>query len=209
MERTYRWTMDSVVDALFQFYADRDYWPAGRYQWRSINGLPSPWTITRLVNPQWFPYWRRPDRRGVPEESLTPRPWERGIWRRPWDALQLSLAEDERCTGKMAFKLPNALAKSVAFKRIGFDKLVKEAGKQAQVVHRDERFGTLYALPGERRFEPMYIVRVTNSTAEPDGTFAEYFLRVPPRFWRVQDALAWTFGLDRRNGPRYEPLIET
>lgn len=38
-------------------------------------------------------------------------------------------------------------------------------------------------------------VRVTNSTREPDGTFREYVLRVPPKTSTLVEGIAWTFGM--------------
>ncbi len=66
-------------------------------------------------------------------------------------------------------------------------------------------FGTLYLkqLPGD---EPIALVRVKNSTAEPDGSYKEYFLRVPPTMKTVQEAVAWTFFL---KPDQYDPSIET
>jgi hypothetical protein len=37
------------------------------------------------------------------------------------------------------------------------------------------------------------MVEVVNSTAEPDGDFKTYWLRVPPTVARPREALAWTF----------------
>lgn len=71
---------------------------------------------------------------------------------------------------------------------------------------RDEsELGTLYLkqLPGD---EPIALVRVRNSTAEADGTFKEYFLRVPPSIKSVREAIAWTFQL---SSEQYSPDLET
>ena len=38
------------------------------------------------------------------------------------------------------------------------------------------------------------MVQVTNSTPEPDGSFKDYWLRVPPDTERAKQAVAWTFG---------------
>jgi len=65
--------------------------------------------------------------------------------------------------------------------------------------------GTLYLkqIPGD---EPIALVRVKNGTPEPDGTYKEYFLRVPPTMKTVQEAVAWTFYL---RPDEYGPSIET
>lgn len=66
---------------------------------------------------------------------------------------------------------------------------VGDAG--AKELHRDD-YGTLYRaeLPGD---EPLVMVKVVNSTAEPDGSFKDYFLRVPPQTRTAREAVAWTF----------------
>jgi hypothetical protein len=64
----------------------------------------------------------------------------------------------------------------------------------AKLIHKDE-CGELYRqeLIGD---EPIVMVRVTNSTPEPDGHLKKYFLRVPPDITTARQAVAWTFGLE-------------
>ena len=50
------------------------------------------------------------------------------------------------------------------------------------------------------------MVRVRNSTPEPDGTYKIYRLRVPPWIQTARQAVAWTFGLSEEE---YAPLEET
>lgn len=52
---------------------------------------------------------------------------------------------------------------------------------------------------GTRNFndEPFQMVEVVNSTPEPDGSFKHYFLRVPPTIQDADEAVAWTFNLDK------------
>jgi len=69
-----------------------------------------------------------------------------------------------------------------------------------------DRFGTLYRAIETGAREPFVMVKVTNATAEPDGTFREYFLRVPPATTTPHAAVAWTFGL---NSDQYAPDCET
>jgi hypothetical protein len=60
-------------------------------------------------------------------------------------------------------------------------------------VHRDET-GVLY----RKEFlndEPLVMVKVINSTVEPDGSFKSYFLRVPPSMTTAREAVAWTFDM--------------
>jgi hypothetical protein len=76
---------------------------------------------------------------------------------------------------------------------------------RANIVDADPRFGVLYRalLPGD---EPLVLVNVKNATAEPDGSFKEYWLRVPPDMRTAREAVAWTFGFATED---YAPLMET
>ena len=55
--------------------------------------------------------------------------------------------------------------------------------------------------------EPLVMVRLVNSTPEPDGERKIYWLRVPPDVQTAREAVAWTFGIERPE--TYAPLIET
>ncbi|WP_207485664.1 DUF6745 domain-containing protein [Arenibaculum pallidiluteum] len=54
--------------------------------------------------------------------------------------------------------------------------------------------------------EPLVMVKVRNSTQEPDGTYRDYWLRVPPTVTSPRAAVAWTFGLPAAD---YQPRAET
>jgi uncharacterized protein DUF6745 len=211
--RKEKWTLESVVDALFAFHKSRKRWPQ-HWEYRSMNGLPSRWKLVRLVNPTYYAPYESPfSPLLLPQEPVTTR--EFIGWRRPWDFLQIAIAKDDRCTTELVFTLPNALARKEAIQRIGFENLVKNC-PTARKISSNPKYGELWQLPAETAFEMMHIVKVKNATAEPDGTFAEYFLRVPPWCWEVKQAIGWTFQLDqsRRYGRRrerieYRPLVET
>jgi hypothetical protein len=74
----------------------------------------------------------------------------------------------------------------------------------ARVISSDS-CGTLYK-KDMRGDEPVLMVRVTNSTAEPDGTYKDYFLRVPPDIMTAREAVAWTFGMHK---DQYHPEKQT
>jgi hypothetical protein len=84
--------------------------------------------------------------------------------------------------------------------RFGWDRYLIESG--AKPIHQSER-GTLYRseIPDD---EPLVMVKVTNSTPEPDGHFKDYFLRVPPTIKTADEAVAWTFGVKD-----YAPVAES
>lgn len=52
----------------------------------------------------------------------------------------------------------------------------------------------------------LVMVKVVNSTPEPDGQFKDYFLRVPPQMRRAKEAVAWTFN---KTETKYQPAMET
>lgn len=64
--------------------------------------------------------------------------------------------------------------------------------------------------------EPLVAIKVKNSTPEEDGSYKDYFIRIPPYFGRrrflvskekiIRDAIAWTFAM---KGSEYDPKIET
>ena len=96
----------------------------------------------------------------------------------------------------------NAEVRRVMMNVFGQDRFLLLSG--AKAIHSDD-FGTLYRkeLPGD---EPLVMVKVVNATAEPDGSFKDYFLRVPPHIVRAREAVAWTFGKREMD---YEPAVET
>lgn len=75
----------------------------------------------------------------------------------------------------------------------------------AQLIHEDE-CGQLYQreISGD---EPLTMVRVVNSTPEPDGSYRTFFLRVPPTITTAREAVAWTFDID--DAEEYKPLQES
>jgi hypothetical protein len=84
----------------------------------------------------------------------------------------------------------------------GVGKYILDAG--AEEIHSD-RWGTLYKKE-QSNDEPIVTVKVKNSTAEPDGSFRHYFIRVPEDCTTAHQAVAWTFGLDTKE---YSPSVET
>ncbi|MER6912189.1 DUF6745 domain-containing protein [Streptomyces sp. NPDC000594] len=96
----------------------------------------------------------------------------------------------------------NAELRRVMLEYYGYERYLAESG--ARPVHRDEA-GLLWriALEGD---EDVVMVEVVNSTAEPDGTFRTYWLRVPPTTRTAKEGVAWTFGLDKAD---YAPLVQT
>ncbi|MBB5869011.1 hypothetical protein F4553_002390 [Allocatelliglobosispora scoriae] len=96
----------------------------------------------------------------------------------------------------------NAEIRRVMLEHFGFDRYLRDSG--AARTQSDE-CGVLWRveLPGD---EPLVMVEVINSTAEPDGTFRTYFLRVPPTIRTARAGVAWTFDLTEAE---YSPLQQT
>ena len=96
----------------------------------------------------------------------------------------------------------NTEIRRVMLDSYGIDRYLLDAG--VTPIHSDN-FGALFRkeLPDD---EPLVIVKVRNATPEPDGSVKDYFLRVPPSITTAHDAIAWTFGLDKK---QYTPLAES
>lgn len=64
----------------------------------------------------------------------------------------------------------------------------------------------LYALEVEDEQPPdntVKFARLKNSTPEPDGTYKDYFLRVPPSVGTVEEAVKWSFGFSNKESMEY------
>lgn len=106
-------------------------------------------------------------------------------------------------TIRMIDREPNIEVRRVMIERYGLDRYLEDS--KAVVIHQDHR-GTLLRKE-QPNDEPIVVVRVKNSTAEPDGTFKDYFIRVPPTITNASHAVAWTFGIEPHE--YYDPMLET
>lgn len=108
----------------------------------------------------------------------------------------------ERITMEAITAERNAEYRRVMISIFGEDRFIQESG--AKLIHEDSS-GQLFRqeLVGD---EALTMVRVKNSTAEPDGTYRYYFLRVPPDMVRARQAVAWTFGVDEND---YRPSVQS
>jgi hypothetical protein len=86
----------------------------------------------------------------------------------------------------------NAEIRRVMIERYGMQRYVETSG--AKEIHSDDT-GVLYRkeFPND---EALVMVKVINSTPEPDGSLKAYFLRVPPTMKTAKEAVAWTFDID-------------
>ena len=91
---------------------------------------------------------------------------------------------------------------SVLVERYGLGRFLAETG--AIAVHADE-CGQLYRLH-QLQGEPIAAVHVVNASPEPDGSFRDFWLRVPPTVQTAREAVAWTFGLQEQE---YRPMAQS
>lgn len=84
----------------------------------------------------------------------------------------------------------------------GVERYLKDA--EAVKIHED-KYGALY-VKDDILDESLKMVKVLNSTPEPDGTTNIYYLRVPPHMKTAKEAVAWTFFMEE---DEYDPLIES
>jgi len=99
-------------------------------------------------------------------------------------------------------KEKNMEVRRVMIDLYGQQKYLVDSG--AKEIHRDE-FGVLYRKELSND-EPLVMVKVINSTPEPNGEFKDYFLRVPYDVQTAHEAVAWTYN---KNKSEYSPEIET
>lgn len=97
----------------------------------------------------------------------------------------------------------NVEVRRVMIERYGVQAYIKDIG--AEEIDRSE-WGVLFRKE-LKDDEALVMVEVTNKTAEPDGSYKNYFLRVPPQMMTAKEAVSWTF---RMSDPReYRPTVET
>jgi hypothetical protein len=124
-------------------------------------------------------------------------------WCLPFDDVCImSDRPDELFTLQEIQREPNIEVRRMMIELYGFGRFM--AHTNAELLQSDA-FGELYRTR-QSDDEDMVVVKVINSTAEPDGSFREYFLRVPPEIRSARAGVAWSFGLNERD---YKPDIET
>jgi hypothetical protein len=99
---------------------------------------------------------------------------------------------------------PNTEVRYVGIKIVGMDRVLDS--KNTTIIHKDKQKNQiLFQIKGIFE-EPVSYVKVVNSTQEPDGTYKDYYLCVPPTVKTCQEAVAWTFRLEEQE---YQPEQET
>jgi len=110
--------------------------------------------------------------------------------------------EPAKITVKEIESEQNVEVRRVMMEKYGQSRFLLDSG--AKEIHKDD-WGTLYSkeVPED---EPLVMVRVLNSTPEPDMSFKSYFIRVPPDTTTARGGVAWTFA---QEADRYQPQVET
>ena len=90
----------------------------------------------------------------------------------------------------------------IMLERMGMERFLADSG--ARFITKDP-CGELFVREMPEG-EAIFMVKVINSSPEPDGTFKEYVLRVPPNVRTPREAVAWTFGMGEGE---YQPMVET
>ena len=103
----------------------------------------------------------------------------------------------EHITTSSAMAEQNAEIRRIMIEIMGVERFVE--GGQAKVISAD-KFGELLEItigdPGDRWNRVVRrVVKVKNATPNPDGTYKDYYLFVPPSVQTAQEAVAWTFYL--------------
>ncbi len=94
----------------------------------------------------------------------------------------------ERITVERIREHANAEIRRVMIDRYGHERYIRDAGAEKVAV---DDWGTLWRAPVEGD-EPLMMVEVLNATPEADGSFAKYWLRVPPTVRTPLEGVAWT-----------------
>ncbi len=108
------------------------------------------------------------------------------------EKLTISDIEEER----------NAAMRRAMIDMYGASRYITDSG--VELFQKDE-CGELYRKE-QLDDEALVMVRVINSTPEPDGSYRSYWLRVPPHVDTAREAVAWTFNM---NSIEYRPREET
>lgn len=119
-------------------------------------------------------------------------------------------ASPHRVTVRHVESETNVEMRRVLLEAMGAEQYLRKS--RAKKLHQDET-GILWQRtlsPREQEWRPLLqpitFVEVVNGTAETDGTFKRYFLRVPPWVTSAREGVAWTYGLTAGD---YRPQLRT
>ena len=112
----------------------------------------------------------------------------------------------EKITLDIINKENNTEVRRVMLERFGHERYIEESN--ATLIDEDidslDHSLKLYSIDFPDK--PLTLLKVINSSPEPDGTFKTYWIPVPPVMESAKEAQAWTFGLEK---DEYTPIKET
>jgi len=120
--------------------------------------------------------------------------WPDGSERWYWDGIAVPDAivkARHGLTAELVARLDNQELRRVVLDQIGWERFLATA--DAELRAQDD-FGKLWTTTIRLDGERTHLVEVVNATAEPDGSYRRYFLRVPPTITTARQGVAWTFG---------------
>jgi hypothetical protein len=113
------------------------------------------------------------------------------------------IEEPEKITPQLIRAEPNLERRRCMIERFGYERFLGVLG--ANILAEDQ-YGKLWRLPQRRGEANSMLLQVRNGTPEPDGTYRDYFLSVPPAVQSAREAVAWTYGL---SPAQYDVVIRT
>ena len=122
--------------------------------------------------------------------------WPDGSGRWYWDGVAVPeriVAARNHLTAEVVSRIGNQELRRIAVERLGWERFLQTASAKLRA---QDDYGKLWATRVRVDGEHVHLVEVVNATAEADGSYRRYFLRVPPDTVTTREAVAWTFGFD-------------
>lgn len=107
-----------------------------------------------------------------------------------------AVAPVDQLSARDILQEPHRTTRDIMLQRFGLDRFLRDVGRPL----RSDETGTLW------RAGSIFAVEVENGTPERDGSYRRYFLRVPPTMQSAREAVAWTYGLSKRD---YKVAVRT
>lgn len=103
-------------------------------------------------------------------------------------------------------RVQNVRLQTIAIEQYTLERMYREGLLTAWGT--EDQWGALYYRAIQRtETESLWVLKVTNTTPEPDGSYRNYFIRVPAWMDTPREAVAWTFGYD--DPEAYQPQSES
>jgi hypothetical protein len=122
--------------------------------------------------------------------------WPDGSERWYWQGIAVPaaiVANRDSLTAEHVARIDNQELRRVTLERLGWERFLETANAELRA---QDDYGKLWLTQIRLDGERTHLVEVVNASAEPDGTYRRYFLRVPPQTRTAREAVAWTFGFD-------------